>query len=491
MRLAQNLLATHQWLVVLACILFAIPLAAYTVNGSFMRLNNDDYCYAAILRQHGFWGAQQHSYLHVATYNGNRYSLTLFSGVSGLFGPRANGALPGLALVLWLLGISWALGNLAKIWQIPIPFTVLLLLAEAAVFFTLHEAPELTQILYWRSGMLPYLAPLVANTFLWGLILLQAQQEKPLYLVWIGIALLALLAGGFSETGAALQAGTLILALVGIAASRRWLPARVTRVTIPVVIALMGTILALFLLIVSPTVRERQAIFPPPPDVINLLRISLQSAYIFIHSSVKHLLLPTLISASLSAILSFLIYHQTPQQAPPIRRVVASFFMTAIACWLLVVCCVAPSAYAQSSYPELRALITARFVMVLTALFLGWLAGQVLGGMLQRLHADKFALAWLGFALLGLLCIYPLGATFAITADTAKFRKWATLWDARDQEIRAAQAQGLREVKVMELDHVIQGGSELKEDTFWINNCAEMYYGLDSLNATEPGWDEK
>lgn len=75
----------------LGVLAFSIPLIAYGVNGAFMRYSGDDYCYAAVLSEYGFWEAQRRSYFEVTTYHGNRYSLTLFSHLADLFGPKANG----------------------------------------------------------------------------------------------------------------------------------------------------------------------------------------------------------------------------------------------------------------------------------------------------------------------------------------------------------------------------------------------------------------
>ena len=121
----------------LLCLAFAIPMAAYTYMGSFMRIIGDDYCYAAILRQFGFWMTQWQSYVAIIGYNGNRYSLNLFSALVGLFGPKANAVLPGLALLVWLAGLVWAWRNgtrLANLRTLPLSW---LLAAEALVFFTL------------------------------------------------------------------------------------------------------------------------------------------------------------------------------------------------------------------------------------------------------------------------------------------------------------------------------------------------------------------
>jgi hypothetical protein len=201
--------------VILGCLTFAVPLIGYMINGSAMRFSGDDYCYASVLQKSGFWKAQWLSYTQPQAYNGNRYALTLFSGISGLFGPVMNGVLPTLVIVVWLIGMIYATRNIAHITRISIYLLEIFLLAEAIIFFTLYTAPSIAQILYWRSGMLPYLAPLAANMYLIGVILNITQKQK--FKLWklVGIGLPALLAGGFSEAAAVFQTGLLAFMLIG------------------------------------------------------------------------------------------------------------------------------------------------------------------------------------------------------------------------------------------------------------------------------------
>ena len=50
---------------------------------------------------------------------------------------------------------------------------------------------------------------------------------------------------------------------------------------------------------------------------------------------------------------------------------------------------------------------------------------------------------------------------------------------------------GIREIEVVELDHVIPEVAEFSPDPdHWYNKCAERYYDIQVLAANQPGWDE-
>lgn len=71
----------------------------------------------------------------------------------------------------------------AQLLNRPIRAIEAMLLAEAVVFLVLHRTPDIAQSLYWRSGMLPYLMPLVFNAILLGAFLsICGQSGRPLLL---------------------------------------------------------------------------------------------------------------------------------------------------------------------------------------------------------------------------------------------------------------------------------------------------------------------
>ncbi len=475
----------------LGVLAFSIPLIAYGVNGAFMRYSGDDYCYAAVLSEYGFWEAQWRSYFEVTTYHGNRYSLTLFSHLADLFGPKANGWLPGLALILWVGSLYFVFRKAAQLLNRPIKAIEAMLLAEAVVFLVLHRTPDIAQSLYWRSGMLPYFMPLVFNTILLGAFLsICGQSERPLLLYGGILFSLAVLGGGFSETGVAFQGGFWTLIVLGsyiFAHRSSW------RFRAPLFLSAtiwLGTLVALFLLALSPVVKARLMDLPSPPNLLALLEMCFRYAAIFALKTMKQVYENVVI---LAFFFFFGFYSAThhPLRVTTLRLLPWKLFLVVGGGILLLLCCMAPSAYAESSYPELRALILARFVVVVIIGITAWVVGEIVGSLSVRLsQPSRFSAMALLF--LSILYVYPLFHITEIRTNTPLYQKWAQFWDARDQRIRELKQQGFSEIHVMEIDHVIPNVMELSRDAaHWYTNCAEVYYGVRAIYADQPGWDEK
>jgi hypothetical protein len=484
------------------CLAFAIPLAAYTYMGSFMRIIGDDYCYAAILRQFGFWMTQWQSYFAIVGYNGNRYSLNLFSTLVGLFGPKANAALPGLALLVWLAGLVWAWRNgtqLAGIHTVPLSW---LLAAEAMVFFTLSQAPDLDQALYWRTGMLTYLAPVITGSILLGLILWQVNRLQAQVTLLGATFLLALISAGFSEVGA-------VAHITGLACLLAWgwyevwrrgrkvppNPAPSARLIAPAGCALAGSVAALLLLAFSPSTHLNMQTMSPPAPLFSTVQIALYSTRIFIVSlTIKRMTLPNLLLFCFALAGSALMAAWAARSGNTRPILSAGRWSLALAgiaatSLLIVVACMLPNAYMQSGYPELRALIIPRFVLVASIAGSGWLTGWFVYSQLDR--RPRFVshiaslLAWL---ILAAATVSPLYSTSPILSRVPLFTKWTHLWDQRDQQIRYAASYNQSSLQVMELDHIIPRVGELQVGG-WYTQCADQYYGIQIL-PNLPEWDQ-
>jgi len=77
-------------------------------------------------------------------------------------------------------------------------------------------------------------------------------------------------------------------------------------------------------------------------------------------------------------------------------------------------------------------------------------------------------------------------STESIYSRFPEFSFRAKMWDMRDAQIRELALQGQPEIEVRALDS-LDGISELQETPdHWVNNCAELYYGIDALWAVEP-----
>jgi len=470
----------------------AVPLIAYAYMGSFMRYSGDDYCYAWILGQNGFWKAQVVSYLQVSMFNGNRYSLTFFSGLGDLFGPKSNGLVPGLVVILWILGLALVLRQLTRLVNISTGWLQIFIGAEFLSLWTLVQAPDLYQILYWRTGMLTYLAPLIANAFLLAAILWQWKAHRPNWPVIALVFILAIMAGGFSETGFALQMTYLVMLSIGAESLLRRKSLIGWWVLGVCCAALLGTLLAGLMLAFSPTNLERVAGLPPRPDLVSLLKSTLENVRIFSVITLKNLLLSTLIGFIFPCGLGVIFYaRQSTQSKHGLTIFFIKIGLVFILGFLLLCACFMPIAYIQSSYPGLRALIAARFVMVLIIALTGWLVGQIAVRLLGSVLVNTRTLMVVSLSILILAGFYISTTIPIILSDQPKFQRWALLWDARDLEIRAASKQNATNIDVMQLDHVIPDVGELSPDPgYWYNQCAAGYYGIDSIRANQPGWDE-
>src|SRR5207253_10529101 len=170
----------------------ALPLLVYAWVGSFSRYTADDYCWAGVLRTEGFINAQVAWY----TAYSPRYAFTFLVNLVELAGPAIVPALPALAIVVWVAVLTWSLRQLdvrlAK-QQRTVPAFVL---AELVALASLQTAPDLPQSLYWQTGMLTYLLPLVLATFLIGWI----RRGSTRWWALLVSGLITFVGGGLSET---------------------------------------------------------------------------------------------------------------------------------------------------------------------------------------------------------------------------------------------------------------------------------------------------
>lgn len=488
---------TIQIILILAGLAFLTPLLALVINGSFMRLSGDDYCYRAVVRQVGFWADPIYSYFNVVMYSASRFSLTLLYDISSLLGPWVNGAQPGLAVVLWGIGLYGALRALSNLLGVPAGRLEVGLAAAAVEFFSLYYSPALEQVVYWQSAMLTYLAPLVVFTFVLGIILRSPQGRRFPWYGGVGLFLLSFLAGGFSETADALEVGLLGLTLLIVLWEMRRGKSQFKSMLLPVCVSMAGVLLALLVLFLSPNNHLRQVSLnlPPPPDLPTLIVDSFYNVRVFVSIAVRKQTLPNLGAVVFGFVLTGLILMRTQKRLRVnLRGWILGMTADAIVCLGLLFAIMTPSVYGQSSYPIARALINAQFVIVLGAVFAGGLtAVWWMSWFRDRILASDHRKAALGAALAACLLLtgfFPVQKALEQFSQTSRYQRWSVFWDQRDALIRDAAAHNQREIDVVEIDKIIPDIGELNAnpDAFY-NNCAEMYYGMEQIRATLPGWD--
>jgi len=188
-----------------ACLALTAVFFGYIMTGTFMRLSGDDYCYDAVEREHGLWQTQIYSYFNQASIGSNGFSLTLTSSVSSQVGTISSRILPGLVLILWLVGGCLLVREISRSLvpeyssRMGLQILDTLLVTGIIIFFTLYLAPNLGQSLYWRSGLLTYLGPLTLITYLTAFFISVVRSQRQKWWTWTTLFFLAFVGGGFSE----------------------------------------------------------------------------------------------------------------------------------------------------------------------------------------------------------------------------------------------------------------------------------------------------
>jgi len=470
------------------------------ILGSQTRLTGDDYCYNAVLAQEGLWGMQKRSYLAVLMYNGNRFSLTLFSGLLGLFPALGTPVIIHLSVLGWLTGLVFLLRKIVKIYYLGLTLPEVILVAVGFVCLVLWSAPHLDQSLFWRSGMLPYFMPLVGGTWLIVLFLTFALKEKYHWHEWGALFLLAFLVAGFSETGAMVQLGFWGLILTYSLIARMLGRQFSSKTMLMIVFVIAGTLVAFALLYFSPSTALRRAKMNEPLSLDPFLSLLALNMKVYLYQALMrrtiHLVLPLFFGFGLGLVL----YTRTRQRSKVSnlafwKNLISIAFGISVSALLLILCVLLPATFIFSDYPPDRALILSQTVLTGAEMLGGfWLAHFMVG--LFQLFSRALKSAKKVQIVLGLLFLMPvLFAPFSLIKSGVNrwplFSKWSRFWDVRHQILLEVGEQKAGVVHVNELDSLIKDIAELSPNPdYWYNNCAEMYYGVNAIIADQPGWDE-
>ncbi|HLF74179.1 MAG TPA: hypothetical protein VI524_07535, partial [Anaerolineales bacterium] len=177
----------------------SLVLGLYAYLGTFSRYGSDDYCLSAFFLQDDLATAMIRRYFHAS----GRYTNILFIGlVDKVFGWYNVAVLPPLMLSLLALGLNLLLKEIGDMLGLGWSRWIPLFMALWITFFSILQAPDLYQTLYWRAGMTSHFAPLVLFILLGVFLLKQtgkAARRPPSVWAQAACFLGPLLAGGLSE----------------------------------------------------------------------------------------------------------------------------------------------------------------------------------------------------------------------------------------------------------------------------------------------------
>lgn len=451
----------------------AIPLTAYAVMGGFSRYAADDYCTAGVLRTDGLLPAQ--SYWYVAW--SGRFTFTFLVSTVEMLGARAVPLLPTAMLLIWLAVLAWAILPLLEAPRRGAALLAPCVLAEAVAWATLAGAPDVAQALYWQTGVLTYLLPVVLAAGLVGLLArwLAAPSELGIWWARLGLCVvLGLLAAGLSETSTSVEVALLLLALAGSVPLRQLGAARAARPYLASI--LVGALIGAAILAQAPGNAVRSV--GTQHDLMDAVLATLAFPFFL----VRHFLRPpTPFPALVAAGIACLVGLRVPSPAAVLLRRVHPVVVAAalVALVLYVIwAAVFPSFLVLGADPPERAQFIPASVLLAAIVAGGWLAGVSLRERGSTVAAPR----WAGAAMVA--AVLPPILSLVVFAQVPAAASYAARWDADDAQIRSQAALGATTVVVPPLPRYLNQDFIGPDPSDWFNQCVARYYGVPSLAAS-------
>ncbi|HSL44985.1 MAG TPA: DUF6056 family protein [Anaerolineales bacterium] len=435
--------------------------------GYFSRYIGDDYCTAFYAHRLGVFRSTWFWYLNWS----GRYSASVADAAIGLLGPRAIPAIVPLTIIVWLAILTAFF--LIFLSSLRYKFLISLALAVTTLFALFLLAPDIRQSLYWGQGMRSVVPPLMMGTayiilFKW----IRARAWTRLHLLaWAVISFLwSLIAGGFSETYASFQVTAFVASLFVILMIEK---SRFSSSLLFLTSGLLGAISSLIIIILAPGNAERQAFFPPPPGVGELLTISLNGFLAYgaslVSSPEKFLVIVSL--CSLAVIIG-----------SKLNRDIHTGFLAVIPSLMIgfMFTCFLPAAYGTSESPPGRTLMLPTYFFLIGLFAWGLVCGTLVG---ERQNA--VVLKWLPGAVIVTLFIAASLHSIDLYQSRFEFIEYATAWDQTNTEILKSRQNGATQVVIPVIPSWTSIETPNDNPRFWVNRCMSAYYDLQILAAPE------
>lgn len=463
---------------------FVLSLLAYAYLGSFSRYMADDYSISNIVRTQGLVGSQIHWY---QAWTG-RFSFTFLASVLGLMPPVTPRFVPGLILTLWFLATVWATYRIhstsgRKSWASGV------VLAGFLIFATLETTPNVSQSLFWQTGALTYVAPLILLSLYVGLVSRGVSEghKHRFYLSCAGIV--TFVAGGFSDAYVVLQTCGLLLSTLAVEIfARRDFKSRIR----PYLLAgLFGSLVALAIVAAAPGNSIRQAYFPTQFGAWDLLRLTIAYSFRFVAQQVSTQPIIFLSSLVLPLLIVRRDFSRSDNSRWDRRLCFCLLLITPAAVFLLIICGTASAVYAMSVMLPERARILLSFIFVCGTLVWSRAAGEYLAGKMLTANT-KVRVSFAASVVFVSLILSPLISFFSTLGLRDEARTYAADWDRQHSELKTASQNGVTDVTVRQIGdfqfRIGKGPSDLHlrtDPAFWINRATATYYGLRSVRASE------
>ena len=348
-------------------------LAVLCVRGFYVRWFSDDFAVPACVAHHGFWRGQAEWY---RAWSG-RFTFNFADAALGAIGPRTA----ALLVLLTVLAMVAALHTRLRPWP----------LALAMTWVILFGTSDVPQSVLWETGLLSYAVPLAA--FVWWIGNAAGRKEWR----WFD-AVVPLIAGGCSETEVLAQ---IVICATAFAAWRRK----------PILAGLIGSLLCLIVVALSPGNAIRKLQSPPTPPIFHVIAATAVDAASFFAEAFTR-----------SGLMLLLVFFAAALWAPRLpRRVAIVAVLCAIGC--AAVNLAAGEVTLAVALPERARLIAYALIVASVAAF---------GALVPR--RDRWRAAFTVAVII--LSIMPVISAVQLAREIPEARAFARRWDRLDAFLR-------------------------------------------------------
>jgi hypothetical protein len=452
--------------------------------GTYSRFMADDICSAAAVKAKGIIGRSVFEYLNWT----GRFSVIPLDSIMGYIGPSTTPYSTVTALIIWFAVLSLATYQVVARSQQNGRLLVACLGAAIILFTTLDVTPLVAQSLFWAQGMRTVVPPLILGSAYFALLgYVYRQQGTERRLIWSILAgVLTFIAGGFAETYVVVQVSAITTGLLACIVSRRSeLRERLLRLLL---IGLICSLISMAVMFFAPGNKVRMAAFPPPPGVLELLRISSEGLKDFL---VRMVLYPTRLVSLMGVTIATALYgagffQDGAQARTPGRMGKWAVVWLPFVTLLLLLSCNVPIAYGASLNLPGRTLIIPAYVLVCGLSAWGYFLGRSLYQRYDLFQArSKFLWHWLPVCLLFAFAIRALSGTYEMLLLRPALRNYAKGWDERERLIIKAKKEGASFAVVPQIENWALLDEVGPDPNLWVNQCVRDYYGVTVIATPE------
>lgn len=461
----------------LAILVTLIALGFYAYLGMFSRYTSDDYCLSAFFVQDAdFISAMTVRY----ETSSSRYTNILFIGFADkVFGWYNPAILPALMITLFVAGLFFLLDQIQNLLHLEWKRGQTFYFAALIAYFSLVQAPDLYETLYWRAGMTSHFAPLALLPFLGAFVIGQirlAGERTPPAWVYVACFVIPFVIGGFSEPPVTLSVSALVLAILAV---WRWMKTPARRSTLLILSwTLAGSLVSLIVLALAPANSLRLG--NTESNLFQLIWNIFHSTFEFTSDQVQTLPVPVLLNVAIPALFFYVRSSESGETAPAKTRIRLAFSIPVVLLigYILITASFAPSVYGQS-FPAERARFAGVVLFSCTLMAVGALVG-ILSAQSGWMVFQSRPLQTSALLLFVLLSLYPLRTAWRVAADVPQYQQRAADWDERDAQIRAMKADGIQDLTIPFLrNDAVQDLGDRRE--FRLNRCAAQLYRVNSI----------